>query len=123
MGEQYQKVSYIFSGLEPHTVSSESLIEKPYRDGDVFIEAQILLTLDDGKHLELCLWSADGAAYWDVSAEAAEFPGCDEADFLRYLGEKGVCLESAEDRLGGKWRWLGLCPREDVFRVRYLEEE
>ena len=53
----YKDVDSIFSGLERHVVNSESLIENPYKDYDagVFIEGQILDTLDDGIKIELCL--------------------------------------------------------------------
>ena len=122
---EYKEVPYVFSGLDPFVVDSESLIEQPYRDDaeGVFIEAQILETLDDGKKLELCLWTDCelGLTFWDVSADKTLFDGKGKEDFLAWLREKGLYLENVKDRWGGRWQYCGVIPKKDVYRIQYCE--
>ena len=110
----------MFDGLKPHVIDSKSLIEAPHFEDGVFIEGCILDTLDDGMHVELCLWSADGMSFWDVSIDKAEFAASVRTDFLRYLSEKGLPLTDINDRFG-KWKYCGIIDKEKVLRIQYAE--
>ena len=120
----YKDVDSIFSGLERHVVNSESLIENPYKDYDagVFIEGQILDTLDDGIKIELCLWSdcESDMSFWDVSVEKQLFDSKIKTDFLSYLTDKGLFLENLKDEYG-KWLYCGPVEKDDVYRIQYCE--
>lgn len=121
--KEYKEVESIFSGLNSHVVNSKSLIEHPYRDEDVFIEAQILETLDDGTKIELCLWTDCDChmSFWDVSVNKKSFDE-KEIDFLSYLKDKGLYLENVKDKYG-KWRYCGLTEKDDVYRIQYYEAD
>ena len=122
----YKEVENIFAGLSEHIVASKSLIEKPYVDKDdgVIIEGQILHTLDDGMEVELCLWTDCEChlSFWDVSIEKKLFDVKAKTDFLTYLSDKGLYLESLKDRFS-RWYYCGLIPMENVYRIQYFEED
>lgn len=52
---EIKKVASMFEGLDANTIERKSLIECPFRVDDVLVECQILYTLNDGMHVELCL--------------------------------------------------------------------
>jgi len=122
----YKEVDYIFEGLSEHIVTSRSLIEKPYvdKDDNVFIEGQILHTLDDGMEVELCLWTDCEChfSFWDVSIEKKLFDSKVKTGFLIYLSDKGLYLENLKDRFN-RWYYCGLIPVDDVYRIQYFEED
>ena len=120
----FREVDHIFSGLEKFAVASKSMIVRPYRDGGVFIGAQILETLDDGMEVELCLWTDCELqkSFWDVSIDKQMFAAKARTGFTEYLMEKGFFLENVKDRYGS-WRYLGPIEREDVYRIQYYEED
>ena len=120
----YKEVDHIFLGLEKSAVASKSMIERPYRDGDVFIASQILKTLDDGMEVELCLWTDCDLqmAFWDVSINKQMFDAKAKAGFTEYLMGKGLFLENVKDRYGS-WRYCGPIEREDAYRIQYYEED
>ena len=124
MGNEYKEVNDIFEGLDAHVVSSKSLIDQPYRDGDIFIEGQILETLDDGMEIELCLWSDLGyhISLWDVSIDKMTFDEKVGGDVLSYYESKGIYLGHVKDRYT-EWRYCGLTDREDVYRIQYYEDK
>lgn len=120
----YREVDNIFSELEKFTVASKSMIERSYRDGDVFIASQILKTLDDGIEVELCLWTDCDLqmAFWDVSINKQIFDAKAKAGFTEYLMGKGLFLENVKDRYGS-WRYCAPIEREDAYRIQYYEED
>ena len=120
--KEYKEVESIFSELESHVVSSESLIERPYLDEYAFIEGKILERLDDGTEIELCLWTDRELqmSFWDVSIDKKIFDA--EEDFLSYLKERGLYLEDIKDKYS-RWHYCGLIPNDDVYRIQYYEEE
>ena len=120
--KEYKEVESIFSGLNSHVVNSKSLIERPYRDENVFIEGRILETLDDGMEIELCLWTDCDChmSFWDVSIGKELFDAKGK-DFLSYLKDKGLYLENVKEKYG-KWHYCGLIEKDDVYRIQYYEE-
>ncbi len=121
--KEYKEVEHIFSELNNHVVSSKSLIEHPYLNKGVFIEGQILETLDDGMEIELCLWTDCDwhMSFWDVSINKELFDK-KEKDFLSYLKDKGLHLENVKEKYS-KWHYCGLIERDDVYRIQYYEED
>ena len=119
-----REVDNIFSELEKFTVASKSMIERPYRDGDVFIGAQIIKTLDDGMEVELCQWTDCDLqmSFWDVSIDKQMFDIKARKGFTQYLMEKGLFLENVKDKYS-RWRYCGLIERDDVYRIQYYEVE
>lgn len=124
--DEYRKVDSIISGLESHIAASRSLIERPYKDYDegVFIEGKILMTLDDGIEIELCLWTDCEChiSFWDVSIEKQLFDSKVKTDFLTYLEDKGLYLQNIEDKYG-RLRYCGIIEKDDVYRIQYYEED
>ena len=122
----YKEVNSIFEKLSEHVSASKSLIEKPYvdKDDNVLIEGQILQTLDDGMEVELCLWTDCEChlSFWDVSIPKKLFDAKAKTDFLSYLAGKGLYLENLKDRFS-RWRYCGLIPMDDVYRIQYFEED
>lgn len=125
MGD-YREVDGLFAGLEKFDVDSRSLIESPYIDEEqsLFIEGQILQTLDDEMEIELCLWTDRDShdSNWDISIDKAMFDGKAKTDFLAYLQEKGLYLENVMDGYGSKWRYCGMVLK-DPYRIQYHEED
>ena len=122
---KFREVDSIFDEVQPFVTDSRSLIDSPYRDGDAFIEGQIVQTLDDGLEVELCLWTdcESHASFWDVSIQKARFDETATVDFLSYLKEKGFYLENIKDRFGGKWHYTGPIDMEKVYRIQYYQDE
>ena len=119
--KEYKKMDYLFSGLDANTVERESMIEKPFRVDDVFVEAQILCTLNDGMKIELCLWSTEGMSFWDVSINKKDFAASGNTDFLKYLSDKGLPLENVEDKFGKWYYGTGVVEDPDFYRVQYYD--
>jgi len=124
--KQYKKVNNLFEGLQAHVTASQSLITRPHTEnnGQVFIEAQILQTLDDGMKIELCLWTDCDLhmSFWDVSIEKQLFHAKGETDFPAYLERMGLFLENVQERYG-KWCYVGGIADEECYRVQYYEED
>ena len=118
----YTYVDYLFAGLGSHMTDSKSLIEDPHAEDCVLIEGQLLYTMDDGMHVELCLWTDGGMSFWDVSIDKAEFDASGRTDFTAYLASKGLPLENVRDRYG-KWMYCGVIENSDQYRVQYYEVE
>ncbi len=117
--EEYTEIDYLFAGLEPHVIESESLMKVPYREDDIVIMGQILNTLDDGMHVETCFWSECGICFWDVSIDEDEFKEHGHKDFLQYLSDKGLPLHNVHDKYG-KWKY-GIISKKGILRIQYVE--
>jgi hypothetical protein len=118
---EIKKVASMFEGLDANTIERKSLIECPFRVDDVLVECQILYTLNDGMHVELCLWDCNGMAFWDVSIDKKEFDESGNTDFKGYLSSKGVLLEDVEIRDGVTWQYCGTVENEEAYRIQYYE--
>ena len=119
--KEFKKVDSMFEGLNSNMVERKSLIERPFRADGILVECQILYTLNDGMHVEICLWDSDEMAFWDVSIDKKEFDASGNTDFLKYLSDKGVYLEDVKVERGGKWQYCGIAENDEFYRIQYLE--
>ena len=113
----------MFEGLDADMTERKSLIERPYSKDGVLVICQILYTLSDGMHVEICLWCCEEMTLWDVSIDKKEFDASGNTDFLKYLYDKGLPLEDVEMEGGSQWQYCGPVEDDAFYRIQYYETD
>ena len=121
-GRKVYLVNTLFDGVKRNATEVDCKAEEPFKDGDVSVGFQDVYTLKDGMHVELCHWWMEGMSFWDLSIDKAEFDSKSRADFLTYLDNIGIYLDSVLDRFACQWRYCGIQPNDKVYRIQYYLE-
>ena len=123
-GRKVYLVDTLFGGMVNNALAVDSSAKELQKDGEATIGVQDVYILKDGMHVELCHWWMEGMSFWDLSIDKAEFERKSRVDFLTYLYNMGVYLDSVLDRFACQWRYCGVQPNETVWRIQYyLENE
>ena len=123
-GRKVYAVNTLFDGIKRNAAEIDCKAEAPFKDGEVSVGFRDVYTLKDGMHVELCHWWMEGMSFWDLSIDKEEFDKSGNKDFLTYLDSIGVYLDSVLDRFACQWRYCGIQPNDEVYRIQYyLENE
>ena len=103
------------------SVTGTRINDEPFRDKDgTLILSVMRCTLDDGNVIELCLWTACGFSFWDISADkdGFDFHGCET--FREYMKTKGLhACNVIEETDGAEWTYRGKIEKETQHRLQY----
>ena len=123
-GKKVYIINMLFDGIARNTVDIDCKAEKPFFENGYWIGCLDIATLVDGMHVELCNWWMDGMTFWDLSISKDEFKKNTNKDFLPYLDGLGGYFDTVLDRFACQWRYCGIQPDDQFYRIQYyLENE